>query len=343
MLRRCILIGSIGWCLLSSVLAQERYRVVSYNVENLFDTRHDIGKRDEEFTPEGRLHWTQSRYTEKLQKISRAIYASGEGQMPTFVGLCEIENRRVLDDLTTKTVLAEADYGIAHRESSDRRGIDVAFLYKRACFRILRENVIPVKSEQDTTFRTREILYVSGILTTPDSLRRDTFHFFVCHFPSMAGGESQSEWKRKLAASSLKNCIDSIQRQNPKAAIILMGDFNGKADRPALKTVLKAKRSDARKIENTGLYNTGYYLLYGTHGSYKYKGEWQTIDHIIVSGILLNGKHMFQAEKHLTPYAAKFLLEEDSSYFGYKPWRTFVGPRYVGGYSDHLPIYLDLH
>lgn len=341
-LRFTILISCICFIFLD-ILAQEHYRIVSYNVENLFDTRHESGKQDVEFTPAGRLHWTKERYTDKLQKISRAIYAAGEGEFPVFVGLCEVENRQVVTDLVTKTILADAGYGVVHQESPDFRGIDVAFLYRHSYFHVLNQQFIPVNSTQDSSLRTRDILYVSGILSGTDTLHKDTFHFFVCHFPSMSGGEVQSEWKRKLAASIVKHSIDSVQNLSPGAAIILMGDFNGKADRPALKTVLKAKNSDARKIENQGLYNTGYYLLYRNTGSYKYKGKWQTIDHIVVSGVLLNGKHTFQAEKHLLPYAAYFLMEEDRAYFGYKPWRTFLGPRYLGGYSDHLPVYLDLH
>lgn len=333
-------------CLCSVIpdsIAQEYRRIVSYNVENLFDTRHDEGKRDEDFTPAGRLHWTASRYTDKLQKISRAIYAAGEGQFPALVGLCEVENGQVLADLVNKTLLADADYGIVHRDSPDSRGIDVALLYRRSCFRVLAQRFIPVRSLQDSSFRTREVLYVTGILKSVDTLRQDTFHLFVCHFPSMAGGEMQSEWKRKLAASAVKCHVDSIQQRNPRAAIVLMGDFNGQADRPALKTVLKAKSSDARKHEDTRLYNTGYYLLNAAAGSYKYRGKWQTIDHIIVSGVLLNGGHVFRAEKRLKPYLADFLMEEDKTYFGYKPWRTFLGPRYSGGYSDHLPVYLDIY
>ena len=209
----------------------------------------------------------------------------------------------------------------SHQDSPDIRGIDVALLYRRSCFRVLGRQFIPVGTPQDTSFRTRDVLYVSGVLKSADTLRQDTFHLFVCHFPSMSGGERQSEWKRKLAAAVVKYHVDSIQLQNPRAAIVLMGDFNGKADRPALKTVLKAQKTDSRRIENTRLYNTGYYLLNAASGSYKYRGEWQTIDHIIVSGVLLNGGHAFRAEKRLKPYAADFLMEEDKTYFGYKPWQ----------------------
>lgn len=326
-----------------SLRAQERYRIVSYNVENLFDTRNDPEKRDDDFTPSGRLHWTPAKYTDKLQKLSRALYAAGEGEFPVFIGLCEVENRQVVSDLITKTVLADADYEIVHQDSPDRRGIDVAFLYRKSCFRVISRQFIPVRSSRDTAMYTRDILYVSGIFTAKDSLRKDTLHFFVCHFPSMSGGEAQSEWKRKFAASRVRACMDSLWQRNPRTAMILMGDLNGKADRPALTAVLKAKNSDTRNPEDKELYNTGYYLLNRKPGSYKYKGQWQTIDHIIVSGALLNGQHTFQAEKRLKPYAALFLLEEDKTYFGHKPWRTYMGPRYTGGYSDHLPVYIDLH
>ncbi len=337
-----LLISCIHFVFWGSV-AQEYRRIVSYNVENLFDTRHDEGKSDEDFTPVGRQHWNHSRYTDKLQKISRVIYAAGEGQYPALVGLCEVENRRVLADLVGKTLLVEADYGILHQDSPDFRGIDVALLYRLSCFRVLGQCSISVRNPQDSSFRTRDVLYVSGILKSADTLRQDTFHLFVCHFPSMSGGEMQSEWKRELAASVVKYRVDSILQRNPRAAIVLLGDFNEKANRPALKKVLKAQSSDSRKIENTRLYNTGYYLLNAAFGSYKYRGEWQTIDHIIVSGVLLNGGHTFRAERRLKPYISDFLMEEDKTYFGYKPWRTFVGPRYLGGYSDHLPVYLDIH
>ena len=328
-------IGLMG--LLSSVSGQECYRVVSYNVENLFDTRDDSLTRDEDFTPFGRLHWTSKKYTDKLRKLSEVLRAVGEKTFPTFVGLCEVENRQVLTDLTEKTVLADGHYGIVHQDSPDRRGIDVAFLYRQDCFRILEANFLVLAFPEDTTIRTRDVLYVSGVL-----VEKDTLHFFVCHFPSMSGGEAESEWRRERAASVVKSKIDSLQSECPGAAVIIMGDLNGKADRPAQTAVLKTRKPGPGKIDSSALYNTGYYLLNLGYGSYKYKGSWQTIDHIIVSGVLLNGGFALQADPKLQVFAPRFLLEEDKAYYGFKPFRTYIGPRYNGGYSDHLPIYLDL-
>ncbi|MDL2283047.1 endonuclease [Odoribacter sp. OttesenSCG-928-G04] len=328
----------ILWAITFSVSGQAKYRLVSYNVENLYDVTDEPGVNDNDFTPAGKNRWTHARYTDKLLKISRTLVAVGEGELPAFIGLSEIENRRVLEDLISKSVLSEGDYEIIHRNSPDMRGIDVAFLYRTEFFTPLQQQFIPISFPEDKRIRTRDILYTSGILAT-----RDTLHFFVCHFPSMSGGELASEWKRERAASTLKHYIDSIQLWNKKANIIILGDLNGKADRTAQKVVLGVKSSDDRKIKNENLYNTGYYLLNKNEGSYKYQGDWQTIDHIIVSGVLLDSKNRIYTDKRLKLFQEDFLLEEDKKYFGFKPYRTYSGPRYHGGYSDHLPIYLDIY
>lgn len=309
--------------------------MVFYNVENLFDPSDDPDTNDEEFTPEGRLHWTRARYTDKLLKIAEVLEAAGSGEWPVGIGLCEVENRKVLEDLTEKSILVKGGYRIVHAESPDRRGIDVAFLYRAALFEPLRTASLPVS--EDTLLYTRDILYVSGILRG-----KDTLHLFVCHFPSMTGGELQSEWKRKEAARVVRSRVDSIQRVNPSAAVLIMGDLNGKADRPAQREVLKTRAPKGR-IRDSYLYNTGYHLLNNAAaGSYRYRGNWQTIDHLIVSGAMLNGKSPIQADRRLTVCAPSFLLEEDKSHFGFKPFRTYLGFRYHGGYSDHLPVYVDL-
>lgn len=319
---------------LFDVTAQERCRVMFYNVENLFDTRNDSLTADDEFTPTGAKHWTNARYTDKLRKIATVIDSVGQGEWPVIVGLAEVENRRVLDDLTRKTGIAPANYGIVHQDSPDRRGIDVALLYRKDIFRLTGQTFLRLHFPEDTTIRTRDILYAKGVL------RDDTLHFFVCHFPSMIGGEKQSEWRRERAAEVVRQRVDSLKTGNPRAAIVIMGDLNGKANTPAQKK-LGTRNSDSR-IDVRELYNTGYYLLKKNYGSYRYKGRWQTIDHLIVSGSLLDGQSCWKAAKYLTVYNASFLLEEDKAYFGFKPCPTYRGPRYTGGYSDHLPIYLDL-
>ncbi len=325
----------VCWNVVSN--AQSGWRIVSYNVENLFDTRNDSLSRDDDFTPWGKQHWTEAKYKDKLLKLGRALTASGGTHLPVIIGLCEVENRGVLLDLISKTSLVEGNYGIVHQDSPDRRGIDVAFLYRKDDFVLLNQQFLPVLSKEDAGFYTRDILYACGILAG-----RDTFHFYVCHFPSMSGGEVQSEWKRLQAARVLRAHVDCIQEKNPQAAVVIMGDLNGKADRPAQIEGLRTKKIGKELPLDTCLYNTGFYLLHRNQGSYKYKGNWQTIDHIIVSGVLLNKHHAFQAEPRLKVFEAPFLMEEDKAYFGLKPFRTYLGPRYHGGYSDHLPVYLDL-
>lgn len=327
----------IGVCFvffLSPALAQECCRIVFYNVENLFDTRNDPLTADDEFTPRGGKHWSQARYTDKSRKIAEVIDSIGGRCLPVFIGLAEIENRKVLEDLTGKTMLTDGHYGIVHQDSPDPRGIDVAFLYQKEYFQLLDTDFLHLFFPEDTTIRTRNILYVKG------RLGADTLHFFVCHFPSMIGGEKQSEWRRVRAASVMRRRVDSIWQTDPQAAVIIMGDMNGKANTRAQKT-LGARNSD-RTILSGELYNTGYYLLNKDRGSYRYKGRWQTIDHIIVSGSVLNGSLGWKTDRHLSVYAASFLLEEDRTYFGFKPRPTYRGPRYIGGYSDHLPVFLDI-
>lgn len=315
-------------------MAQEEYRIMFYNVENLFDTVDDPLTRDEEFTPGGAKHWTKDRYFVKLRKIAETVDSIGNGAWPLVVGMAEVENRKVLEDLTSKTILTDAHYGILHQDSPDARGIDVAMLYREDLVKILETTFLRLPFPEDTTIRTRDILYAKGVV------KMDTLHFFVCHFPSMIGGEKQSEWRRERAAFVVRQKVDSLFGVNPAAGIIIMGDLNGKANTPAQK-VLKTKSSD-KKIRIGELYNTGYYLLKKPYGSYRYKGNWQTIDHIIVSGSLLNGKTDCVVGKRLTVYSATSLLEEDKIYFGFKPWPTYRGPRYAGGVSDHLPVYIRL-
>ncbi|WP_059025589.1 endonuclease/exonuclease/phosphatase family protein [Gabonibacter massiliensis] len=313
---------------------EERCRIVFYNVENLFDVKDDPNTSDDDFTPHGKRHWGKERYHSKIRHISEVLSATGEGELPVFIGLAEVENREVLEDLIGKTVLADGGYGIVHADSPDPRGIDVAFLYRKPYCQLLKACFFPVFLEG--VGHTRDVLYCKGVIG-----KIDTLHFFVAHFPSMRGGESQSEWKRVRAAKVIRQRVDSIQAENPRAAIVIMGDLNGKANTIAQKA-MKTKNSDARKIKDKGLYNTGYYLLRENHGSYRYKGVWQTIDHLILSGVLLNGKFPLQASRHLTVGTFGFLFEEDKKYYGVKPKPTYRGPYYVGGYSDHLPIYIDL-
>lgn len=325
--------GIIWFGLLNAQTGTTSYRVVFYNVENLFDTRKDSVTDDGDFTPRGRLYWNRERYNRKLLHISEALVGVGDGECPAFIGLAEVENRAVLEDLTRKSILAIGEWGIVHADSPDPRGIDVALLYRKSCFEVLAEEFIPVMLGKN---RGRDILYCKGVLQ-----QADTLHFFVCHFPSMRGGERQTEWKRICAAEALRNKVDSIQEKCLSASILIMGDMNGKAKTKAQKK-LGAVSSESGKIKADGLYNTGYYLLGKNRGSYRYQGVWQTIDHIIVSGALLNGKQSLQAGKRMSVFSPDYLLEGLKTHYGTRPLPTYRGPQYIGGYSDHLPVYIDL-
>ena len=319
------------------VWGQQEERIMFYNVENLFDTTDEPLKLDDEFTPQGKKHWTRSRYLKKIKKLAQAVKVVGGEQLPLVIGLTEIENRNVLNDLTTKTLLVEGDYGIVHQDGPDPRGIDVALLYRRNKIQLLTADFYPVFFPKDTTLRTRDVLYTKMLF------QEDTLHFFVCHFPSMIGGEKQSEWKRCGVASLVRSKVDSLFQKDPETKIVIMGDLNGKANTLAQKKILKTM--DATEKWRTGeLYNTGYYLLKkNTIGTYRYQGRWQTIDHIIVSSGLLNGKTGCQTNRYMQICSENFLLEEEERYFGHKPCPTYRGPRYIGGTSDRLPIYLTLY
>ncbi len=330
----------LSFCFFPLLAQQKGWSIVFYNTENLYDTRNDSLTMDDEFTPRGEKYWTRARYVTKLLRVAEAVVAAGGGDCPLLVGLAEVENRRVLQDLIGRTSLADGRYGILHRDSPDVRGIDVALLYRRDVFQVLDSSFLAVPLIPGET--TREILYCKGIVAG-----KDTLHCFVCHFPSMRGGERQSEWKRERAASVLLRKADSIQQAYPSAAILIMGDFNGTVGSPAQKLlrvreypVASQASRRAKNCPDTLLYDLGYPLVRAGKGSYRYRGRWQLLDRMLVSGSLLNGSRSIQIVPRLEICDATFLLEEDRSAFGMKPFRTYAGPRYLGGYSDHLPVAL---
>ena len=275
------------WCCSCEAQGQEELRVAFYNVENLFDTSDDPHTTDNEFLPRGEKGWARGRYVAKLRAVARAVEGVGGGTLPAVVGLAEVENRRVLVDLVRKTGLSAGRYGIVHYDSPDVRGIDVALLYRKDCMAVAEERALRVPFPEDGRIRTRDVLYVKGVLA------EDTVHFFVCHFPSMVGGERKSEWKRLRAAGVVRAKVDSLFGACPEAAVVVMGDLNGEADTEAQR--LLCPENGAEEKECGELYNAGYHLLGKPYGSYCYRGRWQTLDHILVSGGMLNGEAAVQA------------------------------------------------
>ncbi len=313
-------------------------RVMFYNVENLFDTRDDPDHKDEEFLPGAHRHWDEYKYKQKLVKIYKVAAAVGGEEPPELIGLCEIENKGVLIDLIYKTPLSKYNYRVIHKESPDWRGIDVGLLYLNDQFTLLKNEFISLQFPFDTGSKTRDILYAKGILL------QDTVHLFVNHWPSRYGGRLSSEPKRVYAASMLRKHIDSVLSVHPYAKIIVMGDYNDEPENKSIQDILKAN-SQLQNIHRGELYNLSGYLQANTRaGSYKYKGHWNMLDQFIVSGFcLLDSSGLHTSKKSVGVFREKFLLERDHSHVGYKPFRTYLGYRYNKGYSDHLPVFLDLY
>lgn len=319
--------------------ADSSFRIAFYNVENLFDPQNDSLKNDEDFTPEGQLRWTYKRYWRKQHNLARVFAEVGQGLLPEIIGLCEIENRRVLEDLCQKTGLEKFGYQIIHYDSPDQRGIDVGLLYKPAWFRPITHRPLRVSMPDDSLFFTRDILYVSGLAD-----HRDTLHIFINHWPSRRGGRQASESKRLRAAAVLRQAIDSIQKNSPEANIVIMGDFNDYPYNKSLYEILYA-RWPSNNPGSTSLYNLS--LVAEKHsatGTHKFAGHWGTLDQIIVSGALLRGNSgLFTTAADAHICNAPFLLIDEKNKLGQLPFRTYAGFNYQGGFSDHLPVYLDLY
>ena len=308
-----------------------------YNSENLFDIYNDSLTNDDEFTPEGERKWNNYRFYKKLNNLSKVIIGIGEWNPPSVIGFCEVENRFVLNKLIYETPLKNFDYKIIHFESPDRRGIDVAMLYRKSRFEPVFYCPVPIQFPDNPESKTRDILYVKGVLGG-----MDTVHFFVSHWPSRYGGYEDSKPRRMFVASVLRSKVDSIYNavQNPN--IIIMGDFNDEPWDESIQNELKAK-SDTISLRTDELVSLMGLLKNLKTGTNKYQAEWSVIDQLIVSGNLLRGNNPIQVSKEgARIFQSSFLLEEDETHLGYKLNRTYIGPVYHGGFSDHLPVYLDL-
>lgn len=311
------------------------YRIIFYNVENLFDTFDDPEKNDNEFLPDGDRFWNSRKYNLKLKRIFQVIMASSQGTQPCLIGLCEVENRTVLEDLLHWTPLGKMGYKIIHKESPDRRGIDVALLYNANLFSPISYNAIPVAKPNDDSFITRDILHVSG------KIESDTLHVFVNHWPSKYGGILETKPLRAIAANTLKEQFDSLFSINSRTKVIAMGDFN---DSPFDESVVNYL--GAIPIKDTTnlpqIINLSYGLAQKGMGTNKYQGKWALIDQIFVSSGLLKSSSLQTNEASFNIFEDDFLLEDDKNFLGKKPFRTYLGFKYHNGFSDHLPVTLDL-
>jgi predicted extracellular nuclease len=315
---------------------KQSFKIMCYNVENFFDCVDDSLTDDSEFLPTGMRGWNITKYQKKQANIGKVITAIGGWEAPALVGLCEIESKKCLYDLTRYSGLKNLRYKFLHHESPDARGVDVALLYQPRMFKPFHEEAIRINFSAAPATKTRDILFASGVIPTGDTL-----HVFVCHFPSRLGGELESDDKRLFVASVVRAKVDSLFASSQCANIVIMGDFNDYPINKSMTEVLKAK-----PLTNNNSAKELYNLVYKMHtegkGSNKHNGEWGALDQMIISGNLLNSNAKFftrQNDVHF--FDTDFLLEDDKVFLGKQPFRTYVGMKYQDGFSDHLPIYAD--
>lgn len=313
-------------------------KVVFYNVENFYDWENDSSVNDEEFLPEGSRRWTKYRFEEKAVHLFQVFAAIGEKDFPDIIGMAEVENAFVLDYLCHKTPMKKIPMGMVHRDSPDPRGIDACMLYRMDKLKLLRSEFIHIKQKNGQLFQTRDIVYAS--FETRD---KDVLHVFVNHWPSRRGGEMETQEKRNLVAGTLRSKVDSLFKADFASKIVIIGDFNDEPFNKSITKVLKTQTPGAN-INGTSLYNlsTTFYKNYRT-GTLKFKGNWSIFDQIIISGALMEKKNLYTYQNCAGVFNQSFLLSEDKSHMGYMPWRTYNGLTYSGGYSDHLPVYLNLY
>lgn len=311
------------------------FTVMSYNIENLFDTINATGKNDEEFTPTGKKEWTAERYQTKLSHLADVIAAVNpdKSQFPDIVGIVEAENIAVLRDLAAQPQLKDAGYECILEEGPDPRGIDCGLLYNPQTFKYVSHKSFAVKLRPSND-RTRDILYVKGLSG------KDTLHVFVNHWPSRIGGKEKTENKRAQCADRLKEITDSIIKRDPQCNILIMGDLNDTPDDESVLNILGAKGTTQYARLNNIMYQlqqTGK-GKYG-HGTYYYKGSYDMLDNLIVSNPLLTrtkGFRLYEPTGYI--FAPDFISFKESN-GDIAPSRSYSG-KYYGGYSDHYPVYM---
>ncbi|NNE54916.1 MAG: hypothetical protein HKN32_02770 [Flavobacteriales bacterium] len=303
-------------------------RCVFYNVENLFDTKDNPRTRDDDFTADGAYEWNERRYFEKLDNIAEVIIEVGDEDPPDLIGLVEVENYHVVKDLTDHRELTHMPYKIIHAQSRDQRGIDVSLIYNSAAFEPENHKWLNIDKHAPSALFSRDILQVEG-----RTAQGERIYVFVCHWPSRRAGEAETAYKRKAAALTLREALDTIRSQDPRAKILVMGDFNDTPENKSLKTIVHAGRvsKGAGEIVN---------LAWDHHDADRgtvFRDGWIMFDQILASHDLMKyikGKKMHVFDDDFILYFGKSNIP--------RPNRTYVGRRYAGGFSDHLPIWVDI-
>ncbi len=306
----------------SNKAASSLARVAFYNVENLFDTEDDKHTNDNDFLPSGKLKWTDERYQQKIQHIQEVMESLNENHTLALFGMAEVENKTVLEDLVKK----DSSYQIIHYNSSDNRGIDVCLLYNTSYFTPLTSYL----SSSESDVFLREVLVVKGILWN------DTVHVLVNHWPSRREGQEESEHKRLEAAKLTLRLIDSISTENPSRTIIVMGDFNDQPNDESISSITKLQPT--KKNEAADMVNPFEAKQNAGEGTCKYKRDWLLFDQMLLSKSVMDKKGFQFVSAEI--YDPEWLYYKQDVNSG--PYRTFVGDKYYGGYSDHFPVYIEL-
>ena len=311
-----------------------KFRVGFWNVENFFDLKNDSLKNDDAFTPEGANRYTFRRYDDKKNGLARTMAALGGWEPIEFMALCEVENLWVLEGLTKFSPLTAVEYRIIHEDSPDFRGIDVACIYRPDKFNLIHYKYYRIKFPDAPDRTTRDMLYVKGILPSDDTL-----HVFINHWPSRWSGQFTSEPSRIHVASVLKQKVDSLNARYNNPYIVITGDFNDEPDDISLSETLGAKHPES-PLQAGDLINLSHPIkhIYGTHS---FAGEWGVLDQFIVSQSLLTGDRVSTSAGQTGIFNPPWMLKKNAAGDDVVH-RTYQGPAYKGGYSDHFPIWLDL-
>lgn len=318
---------------------KKQYKIATiafYNLENLFDTLDTPDKNDFEFTPQGDKKWDSKKYLSKIKNMSSVISQIGADiakTAPAIIGVSEIENRSVLEDLVNSPALKKFNYKIVHYESPDRRGIDVGLLYQESLFEVKNSVSARLHIDGKEDFFTRDQLLVSG------ELDGDLIHIIVNHWPSRYGGEKNSRPNRNAAADLTKSLVDSLYKIDKNSKIIIVGDLNDDPINESLMKHLKARKTKKTTTEGE-LFNTTYPLFKDGIGTLAYRDNWNLFDQMIISYPLIDSKSGYKFYK-TSVFDKDFLKRDSGRYKGY-PFRTFAGGAYINGYSDHLPVYMYL-
>ncbi len=319
--------------------SEKSIRIAFWNMENFFDPFPDSTRAYNDYTPEGMQHWTKSRFYKKRNNIYKVILAMSESRPLGIMGVCEIENEYVINMVYAQTPLKKFNYSWVHYDSPERRGIDAAIVYSKDIFTLVGSKAITYSNPKEPEYHSRDIVYGKFI----DNKHGDTLHVLVNHWPSKYSGELETVESRNCAAAIVRRCVDSLMAVDNDAKIVIMGDMNDEPDANSVHDILKARHisecTSDRMLVNLFARNEDFDI----EGTLKFHEKWQIYDQIILSNALVNStQKLVYKQNSAKIFHTDFMLEEDLTYNGLKLKRTYLGPRYLGGFSDHLPVYIDL-